>query len=60
MKKTEAIRQHTLQNFVRGIGALSSLFVESYRLALLNVRFLTEETLALGYRAKLVCIPSVN
>ena len=37
-----------LRNFVKGIGASSSLFVESSHLALLNARFLTRKTLALG------------
>ena len=57
MKQTEGISQRTLQNFVKGIGASSSLFVESSRLALLNTRFLPKKTLVLGYRVKLVCIP---
>ena len=52
-----AVSQHTLQNFVMGIGASSSLFVESCRLALLNTRFLVKKTLALGYRVKLVRTP---
>jgi len=60
MSEWKRIRRHTLRNFVREIGVSSCLFVESSRLALLNARFLTEETLALGYRVKLVCIQSVN
>ncbi len=52
--------QHTLRNFVKEIGVSSSRFVESFHPALLNARFLTKKPLELGYRVKLVWIPSVN
>jgi hypothetical protein len=46
-----------LRNFVKEIGASSSRFAESSHLALLNTRFPTKKTLALGCRAKLACVP---